>query len=81
MRIVVKQPPPNFLAPYPAIKALNHPGIIIIYKAKSKNYAITSNLNFDPEWCKLLHSNNYISCILNSDTSLIILNHIEQLIQ
>gem|GEM_PF-5308609 len=26
--IVLKQPPPNFLAPYPAIKARNQLGII-----------------------------------------------------
>ena len=29
--IVPKQPPPNLLAPYPAIKALNHPGITISF--------------------------------------------------
>lgn len=40
--IVPRQPPPNLLAPYPAIKALNHPGIIYNFLYQSKNYASLS---------------------------------------
>jgi len=35
--MVLKQPPPSFLAPYPAIKALNQLGIIIFSEQSLKN--------------------------------------------
>ena len=35
---MLKQPPPNFLAPYPAIKALNQLGIINFFQHSLKNH-------------------------------------------
>jgi len=36
--MVLKQPPPNFLAPYPAIKALNQLGIVNFFEHSLKNH-------------------------------------------
>lgn len=46
--MVPKQPPPNFFAPYPAIKALSQLGIIKRFvKSSSKNYATLWELSLE----------------------------------
>jgi hypothetical protein len=44
--IVLKQPPPNFLAPYPAINALNQFGIYQFSSKNSKTHAIYVLVNY-----------------------------------